>query len=367
MILENIAVILAGMHFGIPLLYYAYLKYTYLNKPWSIKIDENYKPKVTIIVPTYNEAEFIWRSLYNVYTQNYPKNLMEIIIVDSASNDGTVDLVKNWSSEHRDIKLKLVEELERRGKLSAILESLKHVSSESDIVIFTDADAFWEPEALSKAVAYFADKSVGAVTSSITYCNKNEFENVYREYYNIIRVAESKVYATPIHNGPFLAIRAELIRKFGLPVFAGSDDSSFGSYIALLGYRAIQVDNVTVKEPVRGSQFRRKIRRAQHILLNFLKTKQYTKRIGFYNPTKQFEKIWKMEWWLHVVNPWFLFLGTILLIIYGFYGSFIAFTLLVMGLSLLTVGVYRVWLLQQLYLMLACMMNLWTREVIWRR
>jgi biofilm PGA synthesis N-glycosyltransferase PgaC len=367
MILEIIAVILAGMHFGIPLLYYAYLKYTYLNKPWNIKINENYKPRVTIIVPTYNEAEFIWSRLDNIYTQNYPKNLMEIIVADSASNDGTMDLVKKWSSEHRDIELKLVEELERRGKLSAILESLKHVSSESDIVIFTDADAFWEPDALSKAVAYFADKSVGAVTSSITYCNKNEFENVYREYYNIIRVAESKVYATPIHNGPFLAIRAELIRKFGLPVFAGSDDSSFGSYIALLGFRAIQVDNVTVNEPVRGSQFRRKVRRAQHLVLNFLKTKQYAKRMGFYNPTKLFEKIWKMEWWLHLVNPWLLLVSMSLLVISAFYSSLTALILLGIGLMLLVLRPYRTWMLQQFYLIMATMRNLWTKETIWSK
>jgi biofilm PGA synthesis N-glycosyltransferase PgaC len=365
MILEIIAVILAGMHFGIPLFYYAHLKHAYLNKPWNIEVNEKYKPKVTIIVPTYNEAEFIWSRFDNIYTQNYPKNLMEIIVVDSASNDGTVDLVKKWISEHRGIKLKLVEEPERRGKLSAILESLKHVSSESDIVIFTDADAFWEPDALNKAAAYFADKSVGAVTSSIIYCDRNEFENVYREYYNIIRVAESKVYATPIHNGPFLAIRAELIRKFGLPIFAGSDDSSFGSYIALLGSRAIQVDNVTVKEPVRGSQLRRKVRRAQHLVLNFLKTKQYAKRMGFYNPTKLFENIWKMEWWLHLINPWLFLASMSLLVINTFYNSLTALILLGVGLMLLVLRPYRTWMLQQFYLIMATMRNLWTKETIW--
>jgi glycosyltransferase involved in cell wall biosynthesis len=292
---------------------------------------------------------------------------MEIIVVDSASNDGTVDLVKKWSVEHRDIKLKLVEEPARRGKLSAILESLKHVSSESDIVVFTDADAFWEPDALDTAVAYFADKSVGAVTLGIIYSDKYELENVYREYYNIIRVAESKIYATPVHNGPFLAIRAELIRKFGLPVFAGSDDSSFGSYIALLGFRAIQVDNVTVKEPVRGSWFSRKVRRAQHLVLNFLKTKQYCKRMGFYNSTKLFEKIWKMEWWLHLVNPWLLITSAILLAISAFYSSLMALIMLGLGLIPLALRLYRTWILQQFYLVIAVVRNLWTREIMWSK
>jgi cellulose synthase/poly-beta-1,6-N-acetylglucosamine synthase-like glycosyltransferase len=367
MLLAFVALTLAGIHFGIPLVYYLYLKSRYLNKPWDIKVDENHKPKVTIVIPTYREAEFILDRLDNIYVQNYPRNLMEVIVVDSASDDGTIDLVRKWASEHRDVNFKLVEEPERRGKLSAVLEALKHVSSESSIVVFTDADASWEPDALDKATKYFADSSVGAVTASIIYSNDETFENVYRNYYNIVRVAESKIYATPVHNGPFLAIRTELLRKFGLPTFDGSDDSSFGSYIALLGFRAIQVDNVAVKEPVRGSQFRRKVRRAQHLLLSFLKTKQYIKNLGVYRYTKPFEKVWRMEWWLHVVNPWFLIVCIISLLIGVFYGSFITPILLGIGLMLLMLKVYRTWVLQQLYLIIATVRNLWTREIAWSK
>jgi hypothetical protein len=190
---------------------------------------------------------------------------------------------------------------------------------------------------------------------------------VYRNYYNIIRVAESKVFATPVHNGPFLAVRAELLGKYGLPVFPGSDDSSFGSYVALLGFRAIQVDDVTVKEPTRGSQFCRKIRRAQHLLLSFLKTKSYAKKIGVYRRVKSFEKIWRVEWWLHVVNPWFLTASMILLVMSTLYASFTAITFLGIGIMLLVLKAYRTWVLQQLYLVIAAVRNLWTREIAWSK
>jgi biofilm PGA synthesis N-glycosyltransferase PgaC len=53
--LELIALILAGIHFGIPLTYYYYAKTRWLSKPWNIKIDENYRPKITIIIPKYNK------------------------------------------------------------------------------------------------------------------------------------------------------------------------------------------------------------------------------------------------------------------------------------------------------------------------
>jgi biofilm PGA synthesis N-glycosyltransferase PgaC len=367
MLLELLALVLAGIHFGVPLIYYLYLKSRCLNRSWNIKIEEIYKPKVAIVLPTYNEAEFIWQRLDNIYAQDYPKELMEVVVVDSASEDRTADLVKKWIFEHNNIDLKLVEEPVRRGKLSAVLEALKYVSSESSIVIFTDADALWESDALRKATMYFADPTIGAVTSSIVYSNDKTFENTYRDYYNIVRIAESKIHSTPVHNGPFLAIKTELLRKFGLPTFPGSDDSSFGSFVAFLGFRAIQVDDVIVKEPVRGSQFRRKMRRAQHLLLSFLKTKSYAKKLGVYRRVKSFEKIWKVEWWLHVVNPWFLTASAILLVMSTFYASFMATTLLGVGIMFLVLKAYRMWVLQQLYLVIAAMRNLWTREIAWSK
>ena len=151
------------------------------------------------------------------------------------------------------------------------------------------------------------------------------------------------------------------------PIFPGSDDSSFGSFIAFTGYRAIQADDIQVKEPIRGNQFRRKIRRAQHLLLNFLKTKQYAKKFGVYKHIEPFEKIWRMEWWLHVVNPWLLIASIILLITAVLYGSSLALILLGIGLALLVLKTYRTWALQQIYLVIASVRNLWTSENVWSK
>ncbi len=363
--LELLALVLAGIHFGFPLSYYWYAKTRWLPRPWNIKVDEGYKPKITVILPTYNEAEIIRKRLDNLYYQAYPKDLTEVIVIDSASEDGTAEAVRKWARE-KNVDLKLLEERERKGKLNALKTALKEISRESEIVVFTDADAFWEPDALEKVAKYFADPKVGCVTASMGYTEASLEEN-YRNFYNKIRIAESKLHSTPVHNGPFLAIRAKVLRENGLPDFPASDDSAFGSFTAFQGYRAIQVDDLLVKEPLRGNVLRRKLRRAQHLILSFLKTKRYAKNMGVCVGSP-FDHIWRMEWWLHVANPWLL-AGSFMSLLAGiFYGSIVAWVLIGIGLVLLaSMKSFRMWVLQQVYLLVAMVRNLWTKEIMWKR
>ena len=363
--LELLALMLAGIHCSVPLAYYFYAKKKWLPRPWNVKVDENYKPKISIILPTYNEAKLIESKLDDICKQNYPKSLIEIIVVDSASEDGTPNVVKKWMKGKEGIDVKLLVEDERKGKFNALKKALEQISHESEILVFTDADAFWEPNSLKNAVKYFADVTVGSVTASITYENET-IENTYRQYFNTLRVAESKIHSVPIHNGPFYAIKVDLIRKIGLPNFLGSDDSAFGSYVAFTGHRSIQVDDVIVKEPVRGSQFRRKIRRAQTALTSFLNTKGYAKKMGLYVKSP-FEKIWRIELWLHVINPWLLLSSAILFVADAVHGSIIALMLLGLGFVFLALKPWRTWVLQQLYLILAMLRNVWTKEIMWSK
>jgi cellulose synthase/poly-beta-1,6-N-acetylglucosamine synthase-like glycosyltransferase len=80
------ALALVFIHFSVPLIYYYYyLKSRWLNRPWDVKKDPSYRPRVAIIIPTYNEAGLIESKLDNIFEQDYPKDLMSII-VDSVGN-----------------------------------------------------------------------------------------------------------------------------------------------------------------------------------------------------------------------------------------------------------------------------------------
>ncbi|MEM2351931.1 MAG: glycosyltransferase [Thermoproteota archaeon] len=370
--LDALALILALVHFAFPLAYYLYAKTMWLPRPWNLKMNENYKPHVTIILPTYNEAKIIRDRLDNIYGQEYSKEFMEVIVVDSASTDGTLEFIEKWAREHKDIKVRIMRESYRRGMVPAINYALRTIEPTGEIVVLTDADAWWPITAIKSIVKYFADDKVGAVTASIIYEEQDDdnTENMYRHYYNILRVSESKKHSTPVHNGPLIAFRKNLLYKIGLlPEYVGNDDSTPASVIAFMGYRAIQVDDVVVKEYVKENQFWRMVRRAQHLIVHFIKTKKYVKGKKYlYRHNKDFEMIWGIEWWLHVVNPWLLFTSLALFMTSCItFLSITSFAIIIVGILLLGSKVFRTWIFQQICLILAMVKNLKSINIVWSK
>lgn len=369
MIIDIIAVSLALIHFAFPLAYYFYVKEKWLPRGWGLKISGAFEPRVTIIIPTYNEETYIVKKLENLYRQEYPRDKIHVVVVDSASTDRTVEKVKEWMSTNRDMKVTLLVEHTRRGMNPALNYALSQISDTStEIVVFTDADSFWQPDSLKKVVKYFSDPSVGAVTTNVTYMGggKVSVENDYRNFFNIIRVGESKYYGTPIHNGTLVAYRFDLIKKIGgIPEFTGNNDSTLASLISFMGFRSIQIDDTTVVEPLRDGQFYRKVRRAQHLILSFLIAKRFAKKKGLYVPTP-FDLIWNIEWWLHVINPWIFVSSVILFLISALmYGSAVGLIVTLCGIALLLFRPYRTWIMHQLYLVLGTLKSLWTKSIVW--
>ena len=285
-------------------------------------------------------------------------------MVDSASTDGTPKLVEEWASRHKGVELKLVIETERRGKAFALNNALRYASGE--VVVIADADALWSRDALTKAVRWLSNPLVGAVSclKKPLSSGTTGIEVGYRQYYNVLRVAESKAYSTPIFHGELAAFRRDLLEKVGgSPTDIGADDSHTATKIALMGFRAIIPDDLRVEEMVPEEKyFSWRVRRAQHLIQHFTKAL----RTGRVN--KKFKWILLAESYLHLANPWILAIAATLLITSAIAcQSLLSLTTLALGLSLLALKPYRTWIATQLCLVVGAVRNLYTKEIVWAK
>jgi len=195
-------------------------------RPWRIRIDESYKPKVSILVPTYNEVAGIRFKLENLNKLEYPDGLKQIIIVDSNSNDRTIDVVSDFIRQHPNVNIQVLVERERRGKSVALNFALKHCKG--DVVIVSDADCFWPADILHKALPFLADPNVGAISGPKILLNPQQSwvtktEDVYLKSMNLLKLGESKLSSTLLFEGGFSAYKKEVLESFD-PYNTGSDD-----------------------------------------------------------------------------------------------------------------------------------------------
>jgi len=195
-------------------------------KPWRLKIDGNYVPEVSILVPTYNESNIIRYKLENLNRIDYPKDLVNIIVVDSNSNDRTLDIVDNFAKQHPETNIEVVIEGKRKGKSAALNSALQRC--DGDVIIVSDADCFWPSDILRKGLPFLADPNVGAVSGPKTLLNSKQSwatknERDYLNLMSIMTLGQSKCGSTLFFEGGFSAYKKEVLESFD-PYNTGSDD-----------------------------------------------------------------------------------------------------------------------------------------------
>lgn len=237
---------------------------------------KNYHPSVSLVVATYNEEHTILRKLRNIRELDYPKNKLEVLVVDSASTDDTVSVVKDFLNKNGDVlNLRLLVQEKRMGKASALNHAWKYCSG--DIVILSDADVLLEKDAVSKMVANFADPTVGAVTGAAIITNSShspstKLEQNYRGIFEILRKGESNLDSTPVFNGPFSAYRRELIENLRSDTV--TDDIELAITVRKKGFRTIYDSTAKFYEctpPTMMGRLKQKQRRAQGLVQALLR------------------------------------------------------------------------------------------------
>lgn len=109
-------------------------------------------PKISIVIPSFNKARFIRKTLDSVFSQNYPN--LEVIIQDGGSTDGTLDIIKRYAKKHSAIKWETGKD---KGQLDAINKGLKKATGE--VVTYINADDVYKKGALLTVGKYFSKNS----------------------------------------------------------------------------------------------------------------------------------------------------------------------------------------------------------------
>jgi len=194
------------------ILFYAYIGYPlclYLISLFRYKkiAKAEIFPSVSIICPVYNESRVLNDKIINTLNLDYPKKLLQIIIVSDASTDGSDEIIHEYEDQGV-LGLRLSN---RSGKAAALNLGLKNATN--DIVIFTDASILINPNGLKNIVTPFADSSVGCVSGE-DYIGGSAGEGLYGKYELALRNLESKIGSIVGASGCFYAQRSSLIKAF---------------------------------------------------------------------------------------------------------------------------------------------------------
>jgi len=215
-------------------------------------------PAVTVIVAAYAEEDVIAERVENIRALDYPSQLVEVIVACDGSPDET-------AVRARDAGADVVLELRRGGKIRAQDAGVE--AARNELVAFSDANVTWEPDALRRLVAPFADARVGYVCGEVQLVDAStgtNQEGLYWRYELALRALESRVRSVTGGNGAIYATRRESYLVVD-PIMG--HDLSFPFNMVKRGWLALAVREAQASEkmvPTIEGEFARKRRMMSH-------------------------------------------------------------------------------------------------------
>lgn len=188
------------------------------------ELDVNYTPGVTIIVPCFNEEEWIQKTILSCVNQDYPIDKLEVIVVDDCSNDNSVqkidEIIKRLHQEDERFKtqerVSYVVQEKNKGKRDALARGV--LLAKHELVVFVDSDSFLiDPFAVRNLVQPFKDPKMGGVSGRTdvanTYTNALTKMQSVRYYiaFRIMKAAEAYFDAVTCLSGPLSCYRKSVV------------------------------------------------------------------------------------------------------------------------------------------------------------
>lgn len=214
------------------------------NRPAPMSLKEEDLPTVTILIPAYNEADILGPKIRNTLQLNYPKELLQVIVITDGSDDGSDIIV------HAFPQVTGMHQAAREGKAMAINRAMQRV--EGSITVCTDANAMVDPASLRLLVAHFADSRVGGasgekrISSTAVDGVSAGGEGLYWVYESWLKEQDAAVQTLVGAAGELFAFRTALFQPFEPDTIL--DDFMLSLRICLKGYRIAYEPGATATE-----------------------------------------------------------------------------------------------------------------------
>ena len=204
-------------------------RYLFASFYRPVRIDPNYTPGVSIIIPCFEEEEWIQRTVHSCINQDYPVDKLEVIVVDDCSKDRSAERVEEIIAKLKEAdtgdhayrvaeRIRFFRQSANLGKRDAMARGAREAKHE--LLVFVDSDSFLDPFAIRNIVQPFKDKEMGGVSGRTdvanTYTNAlTKMQAVrYSIAFRIMKAAEGYFDAATCLSGPLSCYRRDLVLKY---------------------------------------------------------------------------------------------------------------------------------------------------------
>lgn len=184
---------------------------------------------VSIIIPCFDEEEWIQRTVHSCINQDYPVDKLEVIVVDDCSNDNSAARVREVITQLKAAdtsdnayrvseRIRFLQQPKNMGKRDAMARGAREAKHE--LLVFVDSDSFLDPFAVRNIVQPFKDKEMGGVSGRTdvanTYTNAlTKMQAVrYSIAFRIMKAAEGYFDAATCLSGPLSCYRKDLVLRY---------------------------------------------------------------------------------------------------------------------------------------------------------
>ncbi|MDW1497262.1 glycosyltransferase family 2 protein [Vibrio sp. YT-19(2023)] len=246
----------------LPLKRQAETKAPFVERAYKASKTDSQLPSITVIVPAYNEEQWIAEKIRNLASLDYPRDKLRVVIACDGCTDNTAEIAQATIQEAicSDTLFIINDHQINRGKVALLNEEMRHVSS--DITALSDTSALISCDSLLLASQHYQNENVGVVNATYQIMStNNQGEASYWRYQSRVKHQESLLGSTIGSHGAFYTFRTHLFEP--LEVSTINDDFILPMRIVLRGYSAIYEPNMLALELEQSSDdadFKRRLR-----------------------------------------------------------------------------------------------------------